>query len=57
MRNQGLTYCRKEKHGIGRATRTSKKYCSICNQKIRGINHEQGKFHVQRVAKLEKLEI
>ncbi len=54
MKDQGLTYCRKEKRGIGKAPRTSKKWCPICDKKIRGVNHEQGKRHAEIVAKLEK---
>ena len=52
---QGLTYCCKEKRGIGKALRTSKKYCSICDRKIRGKNHEQGKYHVLKVEELKNV--
>ncbi len=44
-KNQGLTYCRSEKRGQGKAPRTSGKYCTVCNCRIRGENHEEGTHH------------
>ena len=42
---QGLTYCRPDHKGVGKAGRTSNKYCKACSHKIRGKNHVHGKQH------------
>jgi hypothetical protein len=44
-KDQGLTYCRPDKKGMGRASKTSEKWCSECGHKRRGINHDQGTHH------------
>lgn len=42
MNDRGLTYCRSEMKGKGRAARTSAKYCPDCGLKVRGPNHLSG---------------
>lgn len=56
-KEKGLTFCRKEMKGRGKATRTSKKYCPDCKLKIRGKNHEQGNHHKTRADGKETKEI
>ena len=42
--NQGGTFCRPEKKGKGRVSRTSNKWCT-CGFKKHGPNHENGAQH------------
>lgn len=49
-KEQGLTFCRQTKKGVGRAARTSNKYCGICEMHIRGENHEQGTQHIRKMS-------
>ena len=52
--HQGLTFCLLEKQQQPLRTRTSKKWCSICNHKIKGARHEEGYHHLRAAVKLEK---
>jgi hypothetical protein len=55
-KNQGLTFCRKDKRGVSKLQKTSKKYCDVCGRKRRGNNHDAGKFHQQRLDEQTKPE-
>lgn len=50
---QGLTYCRSEKKGIGKAIQTSAKYCKVCGFHNRGPNHIFGSHHQTACPKCE----
>ena len=42
---QGLTYCRPEMKGCGRAAKTEGSRCGECGFRIRGSNHAEGSHH------------
>jgi len=44
---QGLTYCRANKHPIPKTPRTSDKWC-VCGYHNRGQNHCEGEHHQKR---------
>jgi len=44
-RKHGLTYCRPERKGIGRAAKIEGSRCRECGFRIRGNNHENGFHH------------
>lgn len=50
-KDQGLTYCRPEKKGMGRASRTSDKWCIECGKRKRGDNHNEGSHHNAKAKK------
>lgn len=44
-KDQGLTFCRADKKGMGKANKTSEKWCPECGYKKRGDNHNEGSHH------------
>jgi len=46
--DKGLTYCRREMKGKGKAQRRSDKYCIKCKFKIRTKGHNEGSHHNNR---------
>lgn len=51
-RKQGLTYCRPEMKGRGRAAKIEGSRCEKCGFRIRGGNHAEGFHHC--IAKMNK---
>ena len=44
-KNQGATYCRPQKKGVGPGQRTAGNYCPECKLHVRGSNHAEGVHH------------
>ena len=51
-----MSHCKKENRGKAKLQKTSKKYCDVCGRKCRGINHDNGTFHKQKLDEITEPE-